>query len=203
MNYHYLDDDTKSRKIRIRSIIIWTIEIVFVILLAYLVIAFGVEKTTMIGDSMNTTLKDGNKIIVNKMLYRFTDPKRFDIIVFKQAGKEHGYYIIKRIIGLPGEKIQVKDGQVLINDEPLKEKNLVEPCINGGIAEEAITLDENEYFVLGDNRNNSEDSRFANIGNVIKEDIIGKAWLRLQPFDIIHMVNIKKEAKTTKELEEE
>ncbi|MEG1459112.1 MAG: signal peptidase I [Acetivibrio sp.] len=201
MNYRYLDDDTKSRKKRLRSLIIWIIEILLVILLAYLVIAFGVEKTTMIGDSMSTTLEDGNKIIVNKMAYRFTEPKRFDIIVFKQAGKEHGYYTIKRILGLPGETIQIKEGSIYVNGSCIKEKSNVELCVNGGMAEEKILLDENEYFVLGDNRNNSEDSRFANIGNIIKEDIIGKAWIRLHPFDFINMINTKKDTETQTELE--
>lgn len=193
--YRYMDDETKQKKKRVRSIIIFVIEIILCILLAYCIIAFGVEKTTMVGDSMSTTLKDGDKIIVNKMVYRFTDPKRFDIIVFKQSGKEHGYYTIKRIVGLPGETVQIKDGLVYINDSEIEEKIPVDLCINGGMAEETVTLDENEYFVLGDNRNNSEDSRFANVGNVISDDIIGKAWIRLNPFNFVNLINTKSEEK--------
>ncbi len=195
-SYRYLDDDTKLKKKRVHSIILWIIEIIFVILLAYVIIAFGVEKITMVGDSMNTTLADGDKIIVNKMFYRFTDPKRFDTIVFKQTGKEHGYYSIKRIVGLPGETIQITDGIVYINGKEIEEKVPVDLSANGGMAEETITLDENEYFVLGDNRNNSEDSRFANVGNVIKDDIIGKAWIRLHPFNFVNLINTKTKADT-------
>lgn len=199
MNYRYLDEDTKNKKKILKSIILWIIEIIMVILAAYLVIAYGVEKTTMVGESMKPTLNNEDKIIINKLAYRFTEPKRFDIIVFRQSGKEHGYYLIKRIIGLPGETIQIKDGMVYVNDEPIKEKVLVEPCVNGGMAEEKIILDENEYFVLGDNRNNSEDSRFANVGNLIKEDIIGKAWIRLKPFDFINLIEEKAEKKGSTE----
>lgn len=190
-SYRYLDDDTKLKRKRIRSIVLWIIEIIIVILAAYVIVAFGVERTTMIGDSMNATLADGDKIIVNKMIYRFQEPKRFDVIVFKQTGKEHGYYTIKRIIGLPGESVQITDGTVFIDGKPLAEKVPVEPSANGGMAEEKILLDEDEYFVLGDNRNNSEDSRFANVGNVISDDITGKAWLRLHPFNFISMINTK------------
>lgn len=189
--YRYLDDATKLKNKKIRSIILWIIEILFVIFLAYVIIAFGVEKITMVGESMNTTLIDGDKIIVNKMVYRFTDPKRFDIIVFKQSGKEHGYYTIKRIVGLPGETVQIMDGLVYINGEELEEKVQVDLCANGGMAEEKITLDENEYFVLGDNRNNSEDSRFANVGNIIEDDIIGEAWIRLHPLNFVNLINKK------------
>lgn len=168
---------------------IWLVEIIFVIVLAYLIIAYGVERTIVLGDSMNLTLKDREKIIINKMVYRYSDPERFDVIVFRQSGKEHSYYNIKRIIGLPGETVQIIDGMVSIDGTPLKEKIEVEPMVNGGLADEEILLEENEYFVLGDNRNNSEDSRFANIGTILRTDIIGKAWIRIKPFDFISQIN--------------
>lgn len=181
------DTDEKEPKVKkiIKECIIWFVEIIFVIVLAYLIIAYGVERTVVLGDSMNLTLKDREKVIINKMVYRYSDPERFDVVVFRQSGKEHSYYNIKRIIGLPGETVQIIDGVVFIDGTPLKEKIEVEPMVNGGLADEEILLEENEYFVLGDNRNNSEDSRFANIGAILRTDIIGKAWIRIKLFDFI------------------
>jgi len=142
---------------------------------------------------MEPTLAENTSIIVNRLSYLMKEPKRFDVIVFEQAGEEHSYYHVKRVIGLPGERVQIANGLVYINGEPLKE------AVNGlaqihlsGLATEEITLDEDEYFVLGDNRNKSEDSRFANIGNVTKEQIVGKAWLTLNPFNIISQMNLEK-----------
>jgi signal peptidase I len=190
MRYNFDSDETdKKRKKIIKEIIIWVVEIIAVILLAYFLVEYAVEKTTVVGESMETTLQEGDKLIVNKLAYRFSKPKRFDVIVFKQSGKEHSYYNIKRIIGLPGETVQIKDGIVYINDEPIKEKSVVEAIKNSGLAVEPITLEEKEYFVLGDNRNFSEDSRFANIGNVVLDDIIGKAWIRLKPFNFVNELN--------------
>ena len=154
-------------------------ELLLVIGVAYFIVHYAVEKTTMAGESMEPILSSGDEIIINKFAYRFTDPKRFDIIVFKQNGKEHSFYNIKRIIGLPGETVSIRDGYVYINNKPLKEKMNAPVMATAGVAEEELKLDDNEFFVLGDNRNNSEDSRFTSLGNVVKEDIIGKAWIRL------------------------
>lgn len=173
----------------IRSIIVWIIEIFLVILAAYLIIEYGVEKTTMMGISMNTTLNDGDKIIINKVAYSKKEPKRYDVIVFNQNRSGHGYYNIKRVIGLPGETVEIINGYVYINDEKLEEEIPVESMNIAGLAKEPLVLQENEFFVLGDNRNYSEDSRFANVGIVVKSDIIGKAWLRLSPFAIIDKIN--------------
>lgn len=173
----------------IKSVILWIVEIILVILAAYLIIEYAVEKTTMMGISMNTTLNDGDKIIINKVAYLKKEPKRYDVIVFNQSKSGHGYYNIKRVIGLPGETIEIVKGYIYINGEKLEEEIKVEPMNIAGLAEEGILLDENEFFVLGDNRNSSEDSRFANIGIIVKSDIIGKAWLRLSPFSIIDKLN--------------
>jgi len=191
--YYEMEERDAARKKKIRELLIWTVEIVAVILSAYAVIAFGMVKTSMIGESMLPTLKDGESIIVNKMQYRFAKPKRFDVIVFRQNGKEHSYYNIKRVIGLPGETVQIKEGLVYIDGERLEEEYKFEKISNGGLANEAITLDANEYFVLGDNRNASEDSRYANIGLVVKGDMVGKAWIRVNPFNFISKINVQSE----------
>jgi signal peptidase I len=175
------------------EVFIWAVEITAVIFLAYFIVYYALERTDMVGISMEDTLKDSDHIIINKFSYRFGDPKRFDVIVFQQSGKEHSYYDIKRIIALPGEKLLIKDGVIYINDEPLEEVVNVEAMANYGLAGEEITLEENEYFVLGDNRNNSEDSRFASVGMIRRDDIIGKAFLRTKPFNFISKLNLAKE----------
>ncbi len=175
------------------EVFIWAAEIAAVIFLAYFIVYYALERTDMVGISMEDTLKDGDHIIINKFSYRFGDPKRFDVIVFQQSGKEHSYYDIKRIIALPGEKLLIKDGVIYVNDEPLEEVVNVEAMANYGLAGEEITLEEKEYFVLGDNRNNSEDSRFASVGMIRRDDIIGKAFLRTKPFNFISKLNLVKE----------
>lgn len=189
MNYNFdLDDNRPEIKKRIRGIIIWVVEIAAVIGLAFLLITYGVERTAMHGVSMEPTLSDGNSILINKLIYRISSPKRYDVVVFKQSGKEHSYYTIKRVIGLPGETIEIKSGAVFINGEPLEEKFNTEAIVNGGLAEQPLLLEDHEYFLIGDNRNNSEDSRFANIGPVLAGDILGKAWIRISPFDFVNQI---------------
>lgn len=156
-------------------------------LLVVLVITLGVvkfvgERTRVNGDSMESTLSDGDNLIVNKVTYRFSDPKRFDIIVFPFKYANQTYYI-KRIIGLPGETVKIDDqGNIYINGEILKESYGTEVIREPGLAAEEITLGEDEYFVLGDNRNKSVDSRDPSVGTVKKSTIIGKAWFRIYPF---------------------
>ncbi len=188
MNINLYSKKSKWKKY-VKALVLWIVEIALVILAAYLIIEYAVEKTTMMGISMNTTLNDGDKIIINKLSYLRDEPDRFDVIVFSQSKTGHGYYNIKRVIGLPGETVEIINGAVFINGEKLRERITVEAMRVAGLAEEAIVLGENEFFVLGDNRNYSEDSRFANIGIIVKEDIIGKAWLRLEPFSIIDKIN--------------
>jgi len=193
------DFERESKKPAVMKILIeifiWAAQIAAVIFLAYFIIYYCVEKTTVIGSSMEKTLSANDQIIINKFIYHVSDPKRFDVIVFKQSGKEHSFYNIKRIIGLPGETVQIKDGSIYINGEVLDEIIEVEEMVNYGLAAEEIVLEENEYFVLGDNRNNSEDSRFASIGNITRDEIIGKASLRLSPFNFISKLNLKEPQK--------
>ena len=149
--------------------------------LTYLLITYVGQRTVVDGASMEPTLADGDNLIVDKISYRFQDPERFDIIVFPFRYQETTYYI-KRIIGLPGETVWIdEDGVIYINDEVLKEsygREVIEST-NRGIAAEPVVLGPDEYFVLGDNRNNSEDSRSANVGPVHVDMIIGKAWFHM------------------------
>ncbi len=149
----------------------------------WFVITFVGQRTEVEGASMENTLHNGDNLIVDKLSYRFHDPERFDIIVFPFQYQDNTYYI-KRIIGLPGETIQIKeDGSIYINGEKFTEsygREVIQPE-NIGRAEQPIELGEDEYFVMGDNRNNSSDSRTDVVGNIKREDIIGKAWLRIWP----------------------
>lgn len=159
--------------------------LLIVLCATYLVITFVGQRTVVEGESMETTLSDGDNLIVDKLTYRFNDPERFDIIVFPFQYQEDTYYI-KRIIGLPGETVQIDEkGNIYINGEILQEsygREIIFPE-NVGIAINPIVLGEDEYFVMGDNRNNSSDSRTEIVGNIHRDDIIGKAWLRIWPFD--------------------
>ena len=191
MKYDFEKERKRSRTQKVIFYIArWIVEITLVIGLAYAVINFAMERTTMLGDSMEITLQANDKILINKMAYYFKEPKRFDVIVFKQSGKEHSYYNTKRIIGLPGEKVKIQNGNVYINGTLLVEPMEVEEMQISGLAEEEFILEEDEFFVLGDKRNNSEDSRFANIAMVVKSDIIGKAWIRLSPFSFVNKINV-------------
>lgn len=149
----------------------------------WLMITFVGQRTEVEGASMENTLHNGDNLIVDKLSYRFHDPERFDIIVFPFQFQDNTYYI-KRIIGLPGETVQIMDdGSIYINGEKLEENygmEVIKPETIGRAAE-PIELGDDEYFVMGDNRNNSSDSRTDMVGNIKRENIIGKAWLRIWP----------------------
>lgn len=158
-----------------------------VLCITYLVITFVGQRTEVSGESMETTLSNGDNLIVDKLTYRFSDPKRFDIIVFPFQYQENTYYI-KRIIGLPGETVQIDmSGVIYINGEVLEEsygREVIRPETVGR-AINPVTLGEDEYFVMGDNRNNSTDSRMEIVGNIHRDDIIGRAWVRIWPLNKI------------------
>ena len=199
-NYNFDYDFEKAERIKkitrfLKEGLRWVLEIAAMILLAYILVVYTVEQTDVLGSSMESTLMPGDTIIINKLAFRKENPERYDLIVFRQGGDEHMYYDVKRVIGLPGETIQIKDGEIYITSPEsseavmLLEPYKVEPMQLAGFAAEPVTLDEDEFFVLGDNRNNSEDSRFSTVGNVVKDDIVGMAWIRLTPFSLINKSN--------------
>jgi len=167
----------------LKEILSTSLYLLVVLIICFLVIKFVGQRTEVEGSSMETTLSDGDNLIVDKISYRFTDPKRFEIIVFPYQYEKNTYYI-KRIIGLPGETVQIDAlGNIYIDGEILDEDFGREVIQNPGLAIQPITLGSNEYFVLGDNRNNSIDSRFEQVGKIKKSDIIGRAWVRIFPFN--------------------
>lgn len=161
--------------------------VALVLALTFAVVTFVGQRTEVNGESMYPTLHHRDNLIVDKLSYRFHEPERFDIIVFPYQYKEKTYYI-KRVIGLPGEKVRIVDGYVYIDGEKLEESYGREVMKEAALASEEITLGADEYFVLGDNRNASEDSRFPDVGNIKRKDIIGKAWVRIWPFDRIGLM---------------
>ncbi len=151
-----------------------------VILICFLIVTFVGRRTTVHGSSMQPTLQSGDSLWINMLAYKFGDPERYDIIVFPYEDDVH---YIKRIIGLPGETVQITEyGEILINGQALVEPIKFEKIKDNGIAANPITLGKDEYFVLGDNRNNSRDSRWSDVGLIPRDKIIGKAVFRLMPF---------------------
>ena len=169
---------------KLREILSTSLYLLVVLALTFLVVTYVGQRTKVIGNSMEPMLSDGDNLIVDKLTYRFEDPQRFDIIVFPFQYQEDTYYI-KRIIGLPGETIQIdEDGKIYINGEVLSEsygREVIKPEYIG-VAWDPVVLGEDEYFVMGDNRNNSSDSRNPVVGNIHRDDIIGRAWVRIWPF---------------------
>ena len=181
-------EKTEKKSGALREILSMVGWIVFIFCLVFLVTTYVGQRTRVEGHSMEPALSDGDNLIVDKISYRFHDPERFDIIIFPYQWEPNTYYI-KRIIGLPGETIQIDDeGNIYIDGEVLQEHYGLERIKNPGSAREPITLGEDEYFVLGDNRNNSEDSRFTQVGVIHRDDIVGRAWLRIYPFDRIGFI---------------
>lgn len=174
-------EPVSTEKRSVRSIVISLLVCVLIaVAAAVLITKFVANHTTVEGSSMEPCLQNKDELIVEKISYLTGEPERFDVVVFK-FNEDTKY--IKRIIGLPGETVRIEEGKIYINDRAIFDQYANGVMENAGIAEKTITLGEEEYFVLGDNRNASKDSRDEEVGTVKKDQIIGKAWLRVMPFD--------------------
>lgn len=149
------------------------------VFLAFVLVFSVGMRTSVIGDSMEPVLYNGQEILMNRILYRISMPKRGDVIVFLPNGNQNSHFYVKRVVGLPGETVQIRDGNVYIDGLMLAEDENFDKIVDPGIAQNELLLEADEFFVLGDNRNSSEDSRSGNIGAVKKDTIIGKAWFHL------------------------
>ena len=159
----------------------WVFEIAVVCLFAFVAVWYFGQRVSTVGDSMSPVLRNGDVVLVNRILYNATTPKRGDIIVFKPKGNENDHYYIKRIVGLPGETIEIIENRVYINGERLEEEYETTNIDDVGVVDGKMKLDGDEYFVLGDNREQSEDSRNPDVGNVKRDYIYGKAWFVISP----------------------
>ncbi|MCR4808011.1 MAG: signal peptidase I [Lachnospiraceae bacterium] len=171
------NDRKRSKMSILYDILFWVFGVMAAVFLGIMTVNFIGIKTSVIGSSMEPGLHNGEEVLLNKIVYQFSAPARGDIIAFHPNGDENTHLYVKRIVGMPGESIQIKQGSVYIDGEM---QVMDTPTEDAGIAAEPVQLADDEYFVMGDNRENSEDSRSANIGNVSREMIEGKVWYHLK-----------------------
>lgn len=193
MNLRFEEEMKKEkRKNILRELVYFLIAAVIVIFIAWLVVHFALKKASVLGGSMETTLYNGEDVIINKSSYLFFSPGRNAVIAFypeedkeKESTQDDSSIMIRRVVGLPGEKVQIKDGKVYIDGEVLEEKYAFPDMQSGGVASSEVTLGDDEYFVLSDNRSDMDDSRNSSFTKVKKSNIIGKVIFRLSPFALV------------------
>ncbi len=172
----------------LKEIVVWAVEIALAIAVTVIVVSLFGFRISVVGSSMSPTLENGETILVNRFVYHLLDPKPNDLVVFRPNGNEKSHYYIKRVVAVPGDTVQVKEGGIYVNGFPIQEGTSGSGVENALLAEDEITIGEDEYFVIGDNRSSSEDSRYASIGNVKKEYIVGEAWMVAYPWKNLRLI---------------
>lgn len=175
----------KERTNLIRKTVQLITEVVVLISLAWFIVHCFLTQAVVSGHSMEPALGANDLVLVNTLSYDFRAPERMDIVVFQRSDTAEN---IKRIVGLPGETVVIQNGHIYI-DGKLLETDVISDISLAGIAERPVELQEDEYFLIGDNADASEDSRFSNVGNVKRTQIIGKVWFRLKPFGKIGLIH--------------
>ena len=160
----------------VREVFSWCFGILAAIFIALVLNLFFGMSTSVVGASMEPTLYNGQRVLVNKFIYALSSPKSGDVVVFMPKGNENSHYYVKRVIAVPGDYVVINNGTVFVNG--LESKWVENYITDAGMAANELTLESNEYFCNGDNPAESEDSRSANIGTVKKENIVGKVWFR-------------------------
>ncbi|MCH5274490.1 MAG: signal peptidase I [Lachnospiraceae bacterium] len=171
----------KKKKISaaaIREIASWIFGILVVVFIAFVTVYAVGMSVSMVGVSMEPGINNGQQVLINRYAYLLVKPGRGDVVAFLPNGNQNSHYYIKRVVAVPGDTVQIRDGRLYVNE--VQVTDAYDKMAEAGIAENPIVLGTDEYFVLGDNRNNSEDSRSANIGPVQGKDIIGEVWFRLR-----------------------
>lgn len=167
----------------IQGLFLWAGQCVLAFAVGCILVYYFMTSLTCVGQAMEPSIDSGDMVLVNRFIYSIAAPGRGDVIVFKPNGNVNTHYYMRRVIGVPGDTVQVIDGFVYVNGELYETGLGNEQMDYAGVAEEELTLGKDEYFVLGDNRNASEDSRNADIGNIRRNDIYGKAWFVRWPWE--------------------
>ena len=182
-NPKYQEIKLRMQDVKVKKTFRWIFEIAVTLAFAALTAVLMFQTVTMQESAMEPTIEVGDSFFMNRVIYKFSSPKRGDIIVFRTDASDDAALHIRRVIGLPGETILIRNGKIYIDGEEYMESGNYPAVTNPGLAENGVTLNSGEYFVLGDNRNNSEDSRYADIGMVKKRYIAGKLWFLCSPFE--------------------
>jgi signal peptidase I len=180
---HFYRKKIKIKKGLFSEIIEYFAIVAIVTFLAFVIVWFFALRIPMVGDSMEPVLESSQEVCINRLSYVVFNPKRGDVIAFLPKGNEKSHYYIKRVIGLPGETIEIKDGDVYIDGVLYEDPYAVDATVDPGICANPLVLKDEEYFVMGDNRDYSEDSRSGNIGPVSKEYIYGQVWYKRKTAD--------------------
>lgn len=182
-NPKYQEIKLRMQDVKVKKTFRWIFEIAVTLAFAALTAVLMFQTVTMQESAMEPTIEVGDSFFMNRVIYKFSPPKRGDIIVFRTDASDDAALHIRRVVGLPGETILIRNGKIYIDGEEYMESGNYPAVTNPGLAENGVTLNSGEYFVLGDNRNNSEDSRYADIGMVKKRYIAGKLWFLCSPFE--------------------
>ncbi|MCI9143381.1 MAG: signal peptidase I [Lachnospiraceae bacterium] len=166
----------KISSAHVKEVFSWIFGILTAIFIAVVLNVFLGMTTNVVGVSMEPTLYNGQQIFINSFLYLISSPKRGDVVVFLPNGNENAHYYVKRVVAVPGDNVEVREGVLYVNGE--ESQWVTEKLADAGIAANELLLDNGEFFCIGDNPGNSEDSRSANIGPVKETEIIGKVWFR-------------------------
>ena len=161
----------------IKEVFSWIAGIFVALFLAAVLNYFFGLRIGMVGVSMEPVLINEQTVLVDRFIYSLSTPKHGDVVVFLPNGNKNSHYYVKRVVAVPGDCVQIIGGELFVNDE--RSEWMSERISDAGIAENELTLAFGEYFCVGDNPNNSEDSRSANIGPISEGDIVGKAWFKL------------------------
>ena len=186
--FHFYKKKKKIDREKIKIVLVTLVEMAVMVVLAAILVYFMGIQTKVTGQSMEPGIRNGDTVWLNRFVYMLSSPKRGDVIAYYPNGNKDASLSIKRVIAVPGDTVCIDNGIVYVNGEAVKENYDASIIKEAGLASEELIIGQDEYFVLGDNRGNSEDSRHANIGNVLKDEIVGKVWLRGTSFRDINLL---------------